>query len=163
MSFPLLALHVPPDERERQNSLSKLRDVPPLPTISLKSITVLVVDDEPDARHLLKRLLESAGAAVHLARSAEDGMAQLLAKPVDVLICDIGMPDEDGYSLMRRIRALDDSQKSEVAAVALTAYARLVDRTAAIRAGFQNHLPKPVEPAELLAVVHSLGNPRSKG
>jgi PAS domain S-box-containing protein len=163
VSFPLLALHVPPDERERQNSLSKLRDVPPLPTISLKSITVLVVDDEPDARHLLKRLLESAGAAVHLARSAEDGMAQLLAKPVDVLICDIGMPDEDGYSLMRRIRALDDSQKSEVAAVALTAYARLVDRTAAIRAGFQNHLPKPVEPAELLAVVHSLGNPRSKG
>jgi PAS domain S-box-containing protein len=163
VSFPLLALHVPPDERESQNSLSKLRDVPPLPTISLKSITVLVVDDEPDARHLLKRLLESAGAAVHLARSAEDGMAQLLAKPVDVLICDIGMPDEDGYSLMRRIRALDDSQKSEVAAVALTAYARLVDRTAAIRAGFQNHLPKPVEPAELLAVVHSLGNPRSKG
>jgi PAS domain S-box-containing protein len=163
VSFPLLALHVRPDERESQNSLSKLRDVPPLPTISLKSITVLVVDDEPDARHLLKRLLESAGAAVHLARSAEDGMAQLLAKPVDVLICDIGMPDEDGYSLMRRIRALDDSQKSEVAAVALTAYARLVDRTAAIRAGFQNHLPKPVEPAELLAVVHSLGNPRSKG
>ena len=163
VSFPLLALHVPPDERESQNSLSTLRDVPPLPTISLKSITVLVVDDEPDARHLLKRLLESAGAAVHLARSAEDGMAQLLAKPVDVLICDIGMPDEDGYSLMRRIRALDDSQKSEVAAVALTAYARLVDRTAAIRAGFQNHLPKPVEPAELLAVVHSLGNPRSKG
>jgi PAS domain S-box-containing protein len=162
VSFPLLALHVRPDERESQNSLSKLRDVPPLPTISLKSITVLVVDDEPDARHLLKRLLESAGAAVHLARSAEDGMAQLLAKPVDVLICDIGMPDEDGYSLMRRIRALDDRHKSEVAAVALTAYARLEDRTEAIRAGFQNHLPKPVEPAELLAVVHSLANPRSK-
>jgi CheY-like chemotaxis protein len=72
------------------------------------------------------------------------------------------MPDVDGYSLMRRIRALDDSQKSEVAAVALTAYARLEDRTEAMSAGFQNHLPKPVEPAELLAVVHSLANPRSK-
>ena len=71
------------------------------------------------------------------------------------------MPGVDGYTLIRRVRTLDDSQKSEVAAVALTAYARLEDRTEAIRAGFQNHLPKPVEPAELLAVVHSLATPRS--
>jgi CheY-like chemotaxis protein len=85
-------------------------------------------------------------------------MEHLLAKSVDVLICDIGMPDVDGYSLMRRIRALDDGQKSEVAAVALTAYARLEDRTEAMSAGFQNHLPKPVEPAELLTVVHSLAS-----
>jgi CheY-like chemotaxis protein len=121
-----------------------------------------VIDDELDARNLLKLLLESAGAVVYLAQSAEQGMEHLLTKSVDVLICDIGMPDVDGYSLMRRIRALDDSQKSEVAAVALTAYARLEDRTEAMSAGFQNHLPKPVEPAELLAVVHSLANPRSK-
>src|SRR5258707_437892 len=67
-----------------------------------------------------------------------------------------------GWLAWHRIRALADGQKSEVAAVALTAYARLEDRTAALRAGFQNHLPKPVEPAELLAVVHSLANPRSK-
>jgi CheY-like chemotaxis protein len=72
------------------------------------------------------------------------------------------MPDEDGYSLIRRIRALERSDKSEVAAVALTAYARSQDRTEAIRAGFQAHLPKPVEPAELLAVVHSIANPRAK-
>ena len=89
-------------------------------------------------------------------------MEHLLAEPVDVLICDIGMPDEDGFSLIRRVRALDDIRKSEVAAVALTAYARLEDRTQAIRAGFQNHVPKPVEPAELLAVVHGLASPRSR-
>jgi len=79
------------------------------------------------------------------------------------LICDVGMPETDGYSLVRQIRALDNPEKSEVAAVALTAYARLEDRMAAMQAGFQNHLPKPVEPGELLAVVQSLASPRSKG
>jgi hypothetical protein len=162
VSLPLIVLHPPPDDWERQHPQSKLLGVPLLPTISLANATVLVIDDEPDARYLLRQLLESAGAAVYLAQSAADGMEHLLTKPVDVLICDIGMPDEDGYSLIRRIRALNDGHKSEVAAVALTAYARLEDRTDAIRAGFQNHLPKPVEPAELLAVVHSLVNPRSK-
>jgi CheY-like chemotaxis protein len=130
--------------------------------MSLNSVSVLVIDDEVDACNLLKLLLEAAGATVYLASSAEQGLEYLLTKSVDVLICDIGMPDVDGYSLMRRIRALDDGQKSEVAAVALTAYARVEDRTEALRAGFQNHLPKPVEPAELLAVVHSLANPRSR-
>jgi PAS domain S-box-containing protein len=162
VSLPLITLHPPQDEWQRSHPQSKPRDVPPLSTVSLESVTVLVIDDEADARDLLKRLLESAGAAVHLAGSAADGLAQLLAKPVDVLICDIGMPDGDGFSLIRRIRALDDSHKSEVAAVALTAYARIEDRTEAIRSGFQNHLPKPVEPAELLAVVRSLANPRSR-
>jgi len=72
------------------------------------------------------------------------------------------MPGVDGYTLIRRVRTLDDPQKSAVAAVALTAYARLEDRTQAIRAGFQNHLPKPVEPVELLTVIHSLVTPRSR-
>ena len=71
------------------------------------------------------------------------------------------MPGMDGYTLIRHIRTLDNPKKSGVAAVALTAYARSEDRTEAIRAGFQNHLPKPVEPTELLAVVHSLATPRS--
>jgi CheY-like chemotaxis protein len=106
-------------------------------------------------------LLKSVGASVYLARSADEGIEQLITKPVDVLICDIGMPGVDGYTLIRRVRTLDDPQKSEVAAVALTAYARSEDRREAIRVGFQNHLPKPVEPAELLEVVHSLATPRS--
>jgi PAS domain S-box-containing protein len=162
VSLPLMVLHPPQDSWEREHPKSKPLDVQPLPTISLSNVAVLVVDDEPDARNVLKRLLESAGALVYLAQSAEDGMQQLLAKPVEVLICDIGMPDQDGYSFIRRIRSLDRRDKSEVAAVALTAYARSEDRTEAIRAGFQNHLPKPVEPAELLAVVHSLASPRAK-
>jgi CheY-like chemotaxis protein len=121
-----------------------------------------VVDDDPDARNLLRVVLEAAGAVVYTAGSAEEGMEQLLNKPVDVLVCDIGMPDMDGYTLMRNIRTLDDPKKSGVSAAALTAYARLEDRMEAIRAGFQNHLPKPVETSELLAVVHSLARPRSK-
>jgi PAS domain S-box-containing protein len=162
VSLPLTVLHPQEELWERVHPQSKPRDLPSIPAISLNNVSVLVIDDELDARNLLKLLLESAGAVVYLAQSAEQGMEHLLTKSVDVLICDIGMPDVDGYSLMRRIRALDDSQKSEVAAVALTAYARLEDRTEAMSAGFQNHLPKPVEPAELLAVVHSLANPRSK-
>jgi PAS domain S-box-containing protein len=162
VSLPVTVLHPLQEPWERGHPQSKPRDLPSIPAISLDNVSVLVIDDELDARNLLKLLLESAGAVVYLASSAEQGMEHLLTKSVDVLICDIGMPDVDGYSLMRRIRALDDGQKSQVAAVALTAYARLEDRTEAMRAGFQNHLPKPVEPAELLAVVHSLANPRSK-
>ena len=135
----------------------------PLPSaISLENVTVLVIDDEPDARNLLRQFLESAVAAVYLATSAKDGMELLLTNPMDVLVCDIGMPDEDGYSLIRRIRALSDDHKNEIAAVALTAYARPQDRIEAIRSGFQVHLPKPVEPAQLLTVVHSLLDHRSK-
>jgi PAS domain S-box-containing protein len=162
VSLPMTVLHPLQEPWERGHPQSKPRDLPSVPAISLNNVSVLVIDDELDARNLLKLLLESAGAVVYLAPSAEQGMEHLLTKSVDVLICDIGMPDVDGYSLMRRIRALDDGQKSEVAAVALTAYARLEDRTEAMSAGFQNHLPKPVEPAELLTVVHSLANPRSK-
>jgi PAS domain S-box-containing protein len=162
VSLPVTVLHPLQEPWERGHPQSKPRDLPLAPAISLNNVSVLVIDDELDARNLLKLLLESAGAVVYLAPSAEQGMEHLLTKSVDVLICDIGMPEVDGYSLMRRIRGLGDGQKSEVAAVALTAYARLEDRTEAMRAGFQNHLPKPVEPAELLAVVHSLANPRSK-
>jgi CheY-like chemotaxis protein len=162
VKLPLTVLHPLEEPWEREHPQSKPRDLPPVPAISLNNVSVLVVDDESDARDLLKLLLESAGATVYLAQSAEQGLEYLLTKSVDVLICDIGMADVDGYSLIRRIRALDDGKKSEVAAVALTAYARLEDRTEAMRAGFQNHLSKPVEAAELLAVVQSLAHPRSK-
>jgi CheY-like chemotaxis protein len=117
---------------------------------------VLVVDDQIDARDLVKRLLEMAGAAVSLAGSASEAMERILARRPDVLVCDIGMSGEDGYSLIRRVRVLEESQGSALPAVALSAYARSQDRAKAIRAGFQNHVAKPVEPAELLAVVGSL-------
>ena len=156
-----LPVHPLPLESEREHRESKPQDPSLLPEVSLKDVNVLMIDDEPDTCNLLKILLKSVGASVYLARSADEGIEQLITKPVDVLICDIGMPGVDGYMLIRRVRTLDDPEKSEVAAVALTAYARSEDRREAIRAGFQNHLPKPVVPAELLEVVHSLATPRS--
>ena len=91
-----------------------------------------------------------------MAASAAEAMECILAERPAVLVCDIGMRGEDGYSLIRQLRLLEEKQESVLPAVALTAYARSEDRTKAIRSGFQNHLAKPVEPAELLAVVSRL-------
>ncbi len=115
-----------------------------------------MVDDDVDASELVKRMLEIAGATVSTAGSASEAMERILATRPDVLVCDLGMPGEDGYSLIRKLRGLEKSQESTLPAIALTAYARWEDRTRAIRSGFQNHLAKPVEPAELLAVVSGL-------
>jgi CheY-like chemotaxis protein len=97
-----------------------------------------------------------AGATVSMAASASEALERISTGRPDVLVCDIGMPGEDGYSLIRRLRVLEQKQENALPALALTAYARSEDRTKAIRSGFQNHLAKPVEPAELLAVVSSL-------
>jgi CheY-like chemotaxis protein len=97
-----------------------------------------------------------AGATVSMAASGLEAFESILARRPDVLVCDIGMPEEDGYSLIRRLRVLEENEESTLPAVALTAYARSEDRTQAMRSGFQNHLAKPVEPAELVAVVRSL-------
>jgi PAS domain S-box-containing protein len=127
-----------------------------LPQASLANVHILVVDDEPDARELVKRMLEMAGAQVSIAGSALEAIKHILASRPDVLVCDIGMPGEDGYSLIRQLRLLEEDQQNPLPAVALTAYARSEDRTKSIRSGFQDHLAKPVEPAELLAVVSTL-------
>ena len=126
------------------------------PDVSLTNVHILVVDDDVDASELVKRMLEIAGATVSTAGSASEAMERILATRPDVLVCDLGMPGEDGYSLIRKLRGLEKSQESTLPAIALTAYARWEDRPRAIRSGFQNHLAKPVEPAELLAVVSGL-------
>jgi CheY-like chemotaxis protein len=117
---------------------------------------VLVVDDEPDARALLKRLLEDCDAIVTVAASADEAVERVQIDRPDVIASDIGMPTEDGYSLIRRVRALPSEQGGDTPAVALTAYARAEDRVKAVMAGFQHHISKPVEPAELIAMVASL-------
>ncbi|MBD1847380.1 response regulator [Cyanobacteria bacterium FACHB-63] len=124
----------------------------------LDGLRLLIVDDDADIRELLAYTLEACGAEVLAAASAAQAMAILTASAVSIhlLISDIGMPDEDGYKLLRRIRALPTEQGGRIPAVALTAYARTQDRTAALLAGFQSHLAKPVEPAELVAVVANL-------
>ena len=121
----------------------------------LKGVKVLVVDDERDARELLERFLHDCNATVTTASSVPEAMTALLAETPDVLISDIGMPGEDGFGLIRRIRALPDGC-STVPAIALTAYARVEDRIRSIHAGYQLHLSKPVEPVELVAMVRSL-------
>jgi CheY-like chemotaxis protein len=117
---------------------------------------VLVVDDDRDARELLSRILEQAGAAVELAESAAEALAKLPRSRTDVLISDIGMPDADGYELIRRVRSLPSGDGAATPAIALTAFARSEDRTRALRAGYQLHIAKPVEPTELITAVASL-------
>ena len=157
--LPLLAVYSEPDTESRHPQTAS-RENRPLPDVSLTDVHILVVDDEVDARELVKRLLEMAGATVWLAGSASEAIERILVARPDVLVCDIGMPGEDGFSLIRQLRVLEESQESALPAVALTAYARSEDRTKAIRSGFQNHLSKPVEPAELLAIVSSLAGRR---
>jgi PAS domain S-box-containing protein len=121
----------------------------------LRGVKVLVVDDQPDARLLIRRLLEEQDATVITAASAAEALESVRQQTPDVLVSDIGMPREDGYSLIRRLRALG-GEKGLVPAIALTAYARVEDRVKAIRAGYQSHLSKPVEAIELVAIITSL-------
>ena len=122
----------------------------------LDAVKILVVDDEPDTREMLKAGLGQCGASVTVAASAAEAMAAVEKSAPDLLISDIGMPDEDGYELMRRVRKLPPEAGGRVPAIALTAYARVEDRMHALRAGYQMHVPKPVELAELAAVAASL-------
>ena len=133
------------------------RGAPPEPhhPVSLESMRMLVVEDEPDTRDFLKRLLETHGATVSTAASADEALAAFQQQRPDILISDIGLPDTDGYELMQRMRHAEGPHGSKVPAIALTAYARAEDRTRALRAGYQAHLAKPVEPAELLVTIAS--------
>ncbi|HEX6185130.1 MAG TPA: response regulator, partial [Pyrinomonadaceae bacterium] len=122
----------------------------------LDRLKVLIVDDEPDTLLMLKVGLSRCGAEVRAAESAAEALAALDAEHFDVLISDIGMPGEDGYELMRKVRARPAECGGRIPAVALTAYARVEDRMQALRSGYQMHVPKPVELAELVTVTSSL-------
>ncbi len=136
-------------------------------TSSLKGARVLIVDDEPDAREVLALLLERSGADVMVAASAPDAWRILKRELPDALVADIEMPGEDGYSLIRRVRALPAERGGKTPALALTAYASTSDRLRLLEAGFHKHLPKPVRPPELLAAISNLlssnlhGRPKS--
>ena len=141
------APRVPPVSREE----SGLDDSP-----RLDGVRVLIVEDEPDARHLLAAVLQKRGAHVFLASSAAEALDMLQRERPDVLLSDIALEDEDGYSLIRKVRSLPQDRGGRIPAAALTGYGRLEDRMRALSAGFQLHAAKPVEPAELVAVVASL-------
>lgn len=131
------------------------RDLLPANDIAdrLDGLRVLVVDDEADTRELLRQGLEYCGATVKVVGSAGEAVDALITFVPDVLISDIGMPGTDGYDLIRHIRALPANKVRRIPAIALTAYTRVEDRLSALRAGYDMHVPKPVELAELVAVA----------
>jgi CheY-like chemotaxis protein len=152
VSLPLAAVHdasLPEKRRHAQSDGQSAADCPP----GLRGLKVLVVDDEPDARDLVTRLLHECGVQVITAESTAQALRFLQSEQPAVLLSDIGMPGEDGYELIRRVRALEAQQGGTIPAIALTAFARAQDRSRALLSGFQMHLSKPVEPAELIAVV----------
>jgi len=130
---------------------------------SLSGLTVLVVDDEPDAREMIRVLLEFFDARVHEAGSAAEALQTVTNEPIDLIVSDVGMPGEDGYALVRSLRALPVRTKAELPAVALTAFSTREDRAHALREGFDLHLSKPVEPADLLDALAKLSTRRPPG
>jgi len=125
---------------------------------TLAGISALVVDDESDTVDTIAAVLSESGAEVRTALSAEGALATLAAWRPNVIISDIGMPVADGYALIRAVRALGPESGGRIPAIALTAYARVEDRMKVLAAGFQMHVPKPIEPAELVAVVASVAS-----
>ncbi len=127
----------------------------------LDGLRILVVDDELDTRELIATTLKQCGADVRDCETAAEALETLKAWEADVLISDIGMPKEDGFSLINKVRQLGHQQRGHIPAVALTAYASPEDRIRILAAGFQRHLAKPVEPEELIAVIASVANRRN--
>jgi PAS domain S-box-containing protein len=148
--LPLMAVQVPVGGTQERG-----RAADALPPV-LSAGRVLVVDDEANAREMLRTVLESSGAVVTLAASAEEALEALERERPQILVSDIAMPGEDGYAFIRKVRALPPERGGTIPAVAVTAHARAEDRTRALVAGFQLHVPKPVDAAELVTVVASL-------
>ncbi|HEY3968400.1 MAG TPA: PAS domain S-box protein [Planctomycetaceae bacterium] len=152
VALPVRALQS--EQEPNENAVAPFQ--PSAPSPSLLNLTVLVVDDDNDSLRLVQRLLMSQGAAVVTASSAGEAFDLLREYRPHVLISDIGMPNEDGYDLMKRVRSLDSAEGGDTPAAALTAFARSEDRTRALLAGYQTHVVKPVDPSELIAVVAAL-------
>jgi signal transduction histidine kinase/ActR/RegA family two-component response regulator len=158
VELPVMAVHH--NEERREHPTTPTAMPPELALPELQGIRLLVVDDALDARELIEHILKIAGAEVVTAASASEAM-QLLTNSEfcpHVILSDIGMPVEDGYQLMQQVRQLPAEQGGRTPAIALTAFARSEDRTRALRAGYQAHVAKPVEPGELLAVIASLAD-----
>jgi PAS domain S-box-containing protein len=160
VGLPLSVAHLTPGEgvriHPRTEELAPADPCRDDPALDLKGIRVLVVDDEPDARETLQQILEHCNAEARTVGSAAEAIKLLESWRPDVLLSDIGMPGEDGYDLIRRVRELPAERGGRTPAAALTAFARGEDRRRALRAGFQMHVAKPVDLQELAAVVASL-------
>ncbi len=161
VELPLLIVHSPEEELHRRHPSSEREtDKPQFP--SLEGITVLAVDDEADAREVIKMVLEGCGARVDTAASAAEGLRLYERGRYDVILSDIGMPEEDGLAFIRKVRERESGDGGRTPAAAFTAFARTDDRIRVLRAGYQMHLAKPVEPVELATAVASLAQSRSR-
>jgi PAS domain S-box-containing protein len=149
--------HLPETTAEQLHTPDE--DHPPTAELArLDGIHVLVVDDELDARELLSAILTQSGAVVTAASGVADALDKLRSVKPDLLVSDIEMANEDGYSLIRKVRALEDERGRRIPSIALTAHARSSDRLRALAEGFQMHMSKPVEPAELALAIANLFN-----
>jgi PAS domain S-box-containing protein len=153
ISLPLTVLH--PDQSDAILTPAPSSEGS-IPCPELRGFHVLVVDDESDARILIERILKGCNAKVTTAANAQEALEAVKQHHPDMVLSDIGLPGEDGYEFLAKLRRLTDAEGGDTPAVALTAFARSEDRRRALMAGFQIHLPKPVEPAELLAVASNI-------
>jgi PAS domain S-box-containing protein len=155
LKIPLMIVHPVGEDVSRvhpRSSASARR----LATTDLSGVSVLAVDDESDALALVSQVLQAAGARVSTAASTADALTILDADVPDVVVADLGMPNVDGFQFIDRVRRHHSSRVRDVPAAALTAYARSEDRMKALRAGFQIHLAKPIDPAELVTTIAAL-------
>jgi CheY-like chemotaxis protein len=148
----------PAESRDNETGVRLAPENPP----SLVGVRALFVDDEADVRELIGMILAERGAEVRTAVSATEALAACDEWRPDILIADIGMPGEDGYTLMKKLRAREKLRGGHIPAIAVTAYARREDRLRALSVGYEYHVPKPVEPVELVAAVASLANRTGK-
>jgi PAS domain S-box-containing protein len=153
VSLPLAPVR---ENGSREHPLGPKSPLLAIRDVDLAGVKVLVVDDEPDARELVKRVLVQCKAEVTTAGGADEALSLLKSARPDVIVSDIGMPGKDGYTFLREVRALPAAEGGRTPAIALTAFARSEDRTRAMLAGYQVHVAKPIEPQELVATVASL-------
>jgi CheY-like chemotaxis protein/two-component sensor histidine kinase len=153
--FPLMSVHHELSNVDKKRPMI-VACTPTNREPSLNDLRVLVVDDEPDARELVAAVLTGSGAEVVSVGSAGEALEEMARQQFDVLVSDIGMPEMDGYALISKVRQLPIERGGRIPAAALTAYAGIEDRRRVLSAGYQMHIPKPVEPAELTSTVASL-------
>ncbi len=162
VKLPLIA------PRSEQSSPERVRaaavgNISHEPLVRLDGVNVMVVDDDPDTREMLRIMIGQLGAEVRACASSEEAIKLLSEWRPDVIVSDIEMPDEDGYELMSKVRRAEANGGRRVPAIALTAYGRIEDRVRALSAGYQMHIAKPAEPAELAAVIASLATRSATG
>jgi CheY-like chemotaxis protein len=153
VTFPLLA--------DRTAPAAHVQEISAPNDYSLDGLRVLLVDDEPEARQIISTVITRTGAEVRTCKSAHEALAKLSEWKPDVILSDIAMPEQDGYSFIRQVRSLPRDKGGDTPAAALTAYARDIDRRQALAAGYQMHIAKPIGASQLVTMIARLAGRES--